>query len=87
MPKKRTTRRRPMRGNGFFSDVWDGIKSVANPVNDFLKSTKAISTIGSLIPDGRAQAAARVAGSLGYGRRRHRMRGGNQVISHNKIFV
>lgn len=56
-------------GGGFFGDMWNGIKSVAAPVNDFLKRTKAISTIAGLIPDGRAQMAGKVAGQLGYGKK------------------
>lgn len=67
--------RKVIYGGGFFGDVWDGIKSGASKVNDLLKSTKAISTIAGLIPDGRAQVAGKVASQLGYGKRKRKQMG------------
>jgi hypothetical protein len=64
--RKRTTRR----GRGWLTDVWDGIKSVAGPINDVLKSTKILSTAASAIPQTRGFAP--VVGALGYGRRKKR---------------
>jgi hypothetical protein len=52
-------------GEGFFSDLWDGVKKGFN----FVKDNKLISTVGSLIPDARAQAAAQTASKLGLGKR------------------
>ena len=66
-------------GGSFLGDVWNGVKSVANtavdvgkaiasPVNDILKSTKAISRFGSMIPVV-GNTVSGVAGMLGYGKR------------------
>lgn len=66
--RRRTTRR----GRGFFGDLWSGIKTVAGPVNDILKSTKILSSVASAIPQTRSFAP--VVGALGYGRKRRRTR-------------
>ena len=71
----RTKRTKKMMGGAWYDSVWNGIKSVASPLNDALKATKIISTVGGLIPNAAAQTAARVAGQLGYGKRK-RQRGG-----------
>jgi len=63
-------RRRRQTGTGFFSSIGNAI----GKVNNLLKSTKAISSLGSLIPLPGAQKVAGVAGALGYGRRRRRRR-------------
>lgn len=63
-------------GSGFFGDVWDGIKRGASAVNDVLKSTKAVSTIAGLIPDGRAQVIGKVAGMAGYGEKKKKKKKG-----------
>ena len=52
------------RGTGFFGDLWSGIKNVASKVKP--------STVLSLVPDPRAQSAARVAGAVGLGRKKKR---------------
>lgn len=67
MPKKKASKRKVIKGGAWYDDVFNAVKSVAGPVNDFLKSTKVISTIGSLVPNPTAQAGARVLGQLGYG--------------------
>jgi len=59
-------RRKTQNGKGFFDLIKKGVK--------FLKDTKAISTIGSLVPHPGAQKVAGVAGSLGFGRKRRRPR-------------
>jgi len=59
-------RRRRQNGKGLFSSIGKAFSGV----NNFLKNTKAISTIGSLIPHAGAQKVSGVAGALGYGRRR-----------------
>jgi len=80
---KRTTKRRSTRkpvrkyrrrqiATGFFSDLWDGVKSVAGPVNDILKGTKAISTFGNFIP-GIGPEAAALARGIGYGKKKPEM--------------
>ena len=74
MPMKRKSKRRmPMRGNGFFGDVWDGIKSAAGRINDMLKSTKILSTVAGAIPQ--TLAGAPILSTLGYGKRRRGMGG------------
>lgn len=66
-------RGKKMKGYGFFSDLWDGVKSVgrvvAAPVNDILKSTRAISNLAPMVPF-LGNTVGRVAGSLGYGKRK-----------------
>ena len=66
-------RQHPMRGTGFFDDVFSGIKSVVGPVLDIAKSTGAISKIAGAF--GQPEIAG-VASALGYGRKRGRKRGG-----------
>lgn len=69
-------RKRRMRGAGFFSDLWSGIKSVgsavAGPVNDLLKATKVVSTLAPMIPVV-GSTVGKAAGALGYGRRKRRV--------------
>ena len=77
MPARKSKRKMVIRGNGWLSDVWDGIKSVAGPVNDVLKSTKILSAAASAIPQTRAFAP--VVGALGYGKRRRKMKGGSII--------
>jgi hypothetical protein len=83
MPRKRkVVRRRRLVGAGIFDSIWSGIKSVAKPVNDLLRSTKVISTLAPFIPVV-GSTAGKVAGSLGYGRRKRkvrRARGGNKMF-------
>jgi hypothetical protein len=57
-------------GEGFFGDLWDGFKSAVG----FAKDTGIVSKALSLVPHPGAQAAARVAGAAGYGRRRRTRR-------------
>ena len=68
MPKKKgkSHKGRQMHGDGFFSDVWKGIKKVGG----FLKDNKVISNVASLIPHAGAQNVGKVAGVLGFGRKR-----------------
>ncbi len=56
-------------GGSFFGNVWNGIKKAAN----FVKDNKLISKGLALIPHPGAQAAAKVAGTVGIGRRRRRV--------------
>jgi len=63
-------RHRRMHGGGFLSFL--------GKANDFLKNSKLVSTVGSALGSAGVPFASQigsVAGSLGYGRRRHR-RGG-----------
>lgn len=64
--RKRITRQRRMQGKGFMD--------VIKKINNFLKKTKLVSTVGSalgnVIPI--AGTIGRVAGSAGYGRRKKR---------------
>jgi hypothetical protein len=52
-------------GAGFFSNIASGLSKA----NDVLRQTKILSTVGSLIPIPGVQAAARIGGMLGYGRK------------------
>ena len=61
-PKKRKSK--PQRGKGFF----DVIKKVGG----FLKDSKILSTVASMVPHPGVQAVGRVAGQLGLGRKRKR---------------
>jgi len=62
-PKKRSSRRRkPQHGEGFF----DVIKKVGG----FLKDSKILSTVASMVPHPGVQAVGRVTGQLGLGRKR-----------------
>ena len=78
MPPKRT-RKVPagtiyiqgQNGEGFFGDVWRGVKSVGNKVNNFARNTGAVSKGLALI--GRPGAAA-LAKQAGYGQKGGRRR-------------
>ena len=59
---------RRMRGRGFWSSLGDSFKNLAVGTNNFLKKTKIISRIGSLIPNPIAKGVGLAAGALGYGR-------------------
>ena len=63
---KRT--RKNQNGEGFM-DFINGVGNVAKKVGGFLKDTKILSTIGSMVPHPGVQAGARIAGSLGFGRK------------------
>lgn len=60
--------RKRMRGRGIFDFL--------APVNDWLKSSKIISSVAGMIPSGLGQGISLGAGLLGYGRRRRRLMGG-----------
>ena len=47
-----------------------GIANVAKKVGYFLKDTKILSTVGSMVPHAGVQTAARLAASVGLGRKR-----------------
>lgn len=64
--------RQGVRGDGFFGDVWSGIKKAANWTNDALKKTKLISTVMGVIPQ--TAAYAPVARAIGYGGKRRKVR-------------
>jgi len=53
-------------GEGFFGDLWDGVKKVGG----FLKDSKILSTVGSMIPIPGVQAGAKIAGQLGFGKKK-----------------
>lgn len=78
-------RGRKMRGAGFFGDLWSGVKSVgsaiASPVNDLLKATKVISTLAPMVPIV-GSTAGKVAGALGYGRKRRVRRKMGGMAAH-----
>ena len=71
--------RRTLRGRGFFSNIWSGIKKAAN----WIKDNKIISRVGSVIPIPAVQKLASAAGAVGLGRRRRarRMMGGGYIPS------
>lgn len=53
-------------GEGFFGDLWDGIKSVGKKIVSNVKPSQIL----SLIPHPGAQTVGRVAGAVGLGKRR-----------------
>ena len=55
-------------GDGFFGDVWNGIKSVGK----FVRDNKLLSRGLALIPDSRAKVAGGIAGQLGLGKHHKR---------------
>lgn len=71
---KRKARKHPQRGEGFFGDVWKGIKKAGGVGNDILKSTKIISSVAPMFGP-RGVIIGNAAKKLGYGKK-HRMRGG-----------
>ena len=62
-------------GEGFWGDVWDGIKSGANAVNNFAKDTKIISTGLGFIPGIGGAVAKTIASQTGYGKKRGKKSG------------
>jgi hypothetical protein len=71
-------------GEGFFGDVWDGVKSVASQAGNFIKDNHLVSTALSMMPDPRAQAASRIASQFGVGEERHiRRRVQKNVLKFN----
>jgi hypothetical protein len=55
------------RGEGFFGDVWNGFKSVVNPVANFVKDNKLISRGLGMVGDPRAKVAGSFLSQLGLG--------------------
>jgi hypothetical protein len=76
MPRRYRSRRSPirrrrLRGRGFFGNLWNGVKSAASGIHDFVKSNRLGSRLLAMTP---YKGAAAAAGALGYGRRRRRVR-------------
>ena len=69
MPKRKVGRKKNLKGEGFM-DFIRGVGNVAKKVGGFLKDTKILSTVGSMVPHAGVQSAARLAGSIGLGRKR-----------------
>lgn len=72
---KGRSQKRVMRGEGFFGDVWNGIKKAGN----WIKDQKIISNVGNALGSvgvPYAGAVGKVAGAVGLGKRRKRMAGG-----------
>lgn len=66
-----------LEGEGFFDDVWSGIKTVASPV---LKIAKPLL---KMVPDPRAQMAGNLLDAVGAGKKRGRpskMKGGRELV-------
>ncbi len=68
MPKRR---KQDLNGKGF-KDFIRGVGNIAKKVGGFLKDTKILSTVGSMVPHAGVQTAARLAGSVGLGRKKKR---------------
>lgn len=71
MPQRKGRRAPAQRGAGFWGDVWNGIKKVGGVIKD----SKLISKSLAGNPDPRAQTAASIAGSLGFGKKKRSARG------------
>lgn len=69
-------RRRRARGGNIFRKIWRGVKSVARPVHNFVRSNKLVSRGLRLLPQPWAGPAANAAAALGYG-----VRGGMYRVS------
>jgi len=83
--RRHTVRRRRTRGRGFLDSIWSGIKSVAGPINEGLKSTKILSTLAGMAPYAGAKMAAPVISSLGYGKKKRRRRVGCGVRKRRRV--
>ena len=59
-------------GNGFFSDVWKGIKKGANFIKDNKLLSRGLSAAGNLTGNSALKKAGNVAGQVGLGRGRRR---------------
>jgi hypothetical protein len=81
-------RRRKMKGGGFFDDAWAWIKGAAKDADAWLKDTKALSKLGTvvgvlgMIPGFQefvpiAAGIKGVAGAIGYGKHTKKHTGGN----------
>lgn len=81
MSKAALRRQMQLHGEGFFGDVWSGIKKATG----FLKDNKIISSVASLIPHPAAQSVGRVAGSLGFGRKGRGQAGRGETVLPGSI--
>ena len=59
-------------GKGFLGDIWNGLKSVGSVVNDIARKTGIISKVAAATGN---PIVSGVAGSLGYGKKKRRMKG------------
>jgi hypothetical protein len=66
-------------------DLWSSLKNLGSNVNDFLKSTKIISTIGKAIPLPFAQGVGQFADNLGYGLIQGQKIQGGQLIDREEM--
>ena len=64
-----------MRGGGFWSNLGRSFKNLFTKTNDFLKKTKLVSRVASIIPHPAASAIGTAAEMLGYGRYHNRVKG------------
>jgi hypothetical protein len=64
-----------MRGAGFWSNLGNSFKNLFTKTNDFLKKTKLVSRVASIIPHPAASAIGTAAEMLGYGRYHNRVKG------------
>jgi len=68
MPKRRKSNQN---GKGFM-DVMKKIGGAFKKVGGFIKDNKLLSTVGGMIPIPQVQAAAKLAGAVGLGRKKKR---------------
>jgi hypothetical protein len=64
-----------MRGGGFWSSLGNSFKNLFSKTNSFLKKTKLVSRVASIIPHPAASAIGTAADMLGYGRYHNRIKG------------
>ena len=62
-----------------------GFFDVMKKIGGFLKDTKILSTVGSMIPHAGVQTAARLAGSVGLGRKGRKGRKGQKGKGANMV--
>lgn len=77
--------RRHLLGRGKRRHRGRGIGDWLGGVNNFLKSSKLISSVANLIP-GVGQAVGSVAGALGYGRRRRKLGRGLNLAGGSRLY-
>jgi hypothetical protein len=73
-PKRRVVRRRVQHGEGFFGDLWSGIKKVAGIVKDNQLVSRGLDAAGQ-------GKYAGIARQFGLGKRRKRQVGGRMRVA------
>ena len=87
-PKRRLTKKVMLydqHGNGFFGDLWDGVKKGVGAIVPFVKDNKLISRGLSMFPNPAAQTGAKVAGMFGLGKKRSGQKGKGKRVARKNV--